>query len=157
MIIKTIAYPFLIPFKMGAVILQGMYFFAGWLIIALGYLCSIVAVAVGICAVLIGLWNITNEIGALLLGIGCGWLILGLAAPFFYGTNYMMQKIIETGKAVKKAYQKEYMDKSKLKGNLLKVSVILLIAGTSVGGLGVLFGGIDSIALPGILLLMIGL
>jgi len=39
-IIKTIAYPLLIPFKMGAVILQGMYFFAGWLMIAVGYSCN---------------------------------------------------------------------------------------------------------------------
>jgi uncharacterized membrane protein len=102
-IFKTTAYPIIIPFKMGAIILNCMYFFAGWLIIAIGYFCSIVAMAIGIGAVIIGIINIVNGLGALLLGVGCGFLSLGLAAPFFYGTHAMMGKLIKTGKALKEA------------------------------------------------------
>jgi uncharacterized membrane protein len=106
-VFKSTMYPFLIPFKLGAVILQSMYFFAGWLIIAVGYFCSVAALAVGICAMIVGISNSMNGLGALMLGIGSGFFFFGMAAPFFYGTTIMMSKFMEMGKVLKKAKKKD--------------------------------------------------
>jgi uncharacterized membrane protein len=111
-VFKSTMYPFLIPFKIGAIILQSMYFFAGWLIIAVGYFCSVAALAVGICAMIVGISNSMNGLGALLLGIGSGLFFFGMAAPFFYGTKIMMSKFMEMGKVLKEAKKREKEEKN---------------------------------------------
>ncbi|MEJ8303593.1 hypothetical protein [Saccharibacillus sacchari] len=97
---------FLFPFLLGTFILRFMFFFAGWTIVATGYVASLSAASSAGFAFVLA-WTNGQDAGASLLAGGCGLALLALCRPFFGSTEWMRDRLLKIGAARKASRQAE--------------------------------------------------
>ncbi|WNY27908.1 hypothetical protein MmiEs2_00870 [Methanimicrococcus stummii] len=94
-IMEIISQSLLVPIRICKNVIKGLLLFAGALLVAIGYFTAFAFLIVGLTAIVIGIMNYTAGAGsAFLFAFGGGLLAVGLAAPIFYATNYVLREYI---------------------------------------------------------------
>ena len=96
----------LFPLLLGTFIARFMFFFAGWTIVATGYVASLSAASSAGFAFVLA-WTNGQDAGASLLAGGCGLMLLALCRPFFGSTEWMRDRLLKIGAARKASRRAE--------------------------------------------------
>lgn len=129
-------------------IFKVLFLFAGWMLVAIAYLCVPGSLAAGALGLFVGVSNLANGLGAALLGFGCGICCLGLCLPLLLAAGRGRAAALAATRQLFGSSNAAAMRAGKAPSKMLLIMLVVSLAGAAIAGTGALLGGSEVIVLP---------